>query len=152
MTLMLNFILTVLAAFLATFLYDRFKRPTPRYSFEFEKEVPYQVGNSIGFFSMGSAYLENYIYLENYGEVWLFDVATQVYCKNKKERSRYQIMGITENLFNLEIEDLSTPLPLEYRLNHPKIPLLPKSKEETIKEKTTQLVDLGLVKFDLTIF
>ena len=36
----------------------------------------------------------------------------------------------------LEIEDLSTQFPLEHRLNRPNIPSLPKSKKETIEEKT----------------
>ena len=35
-------IVTVVAAFIAQLLYDRFKRDTPHYGFEFEKEVPYQ--------------------------------------------------------------------------------------------------------------
>ena len=81
--------------------------------------------------------LENYIYIENYSEeVWLSDVSTEVYFKNKKERTHYRTMGITDNLFNLEIEDLSTQFPLEYRLNRPNIPSLSKSKKETIEEKT----------------
>ena len=80
--------------------------------------------------------LENYIYIENHGAVWLSDISTEVYFKNKKERSHYQTMGITDNLFYLEIEDLSTPLPLEYRLNRPQILPLPKSREETIEERT----------------
>ena len=68
--------------------------------------------------------------------MWLSDVSVKVYFKNKKERSHYQTLGITDNLFNLEIEDLPTPLPLEHRLNRPQILPLPKSKEETIEEKT----------------
>ena len=35
-------ILTIVGAFIASVLYDRFKRPTPRYTFEFNKKVPYE--------------------------------------------------------------------------------------------------------------
>ena len=134
-------IVTVVAAFIAQLLYDRFKRHAPYYDFKFEKEVPYQAATGGATFAMlaipTTEYLENYIYLENYSEeVWLPDVSTEVYFKNKKERTHYQTMGITDNLFNLEIEDLSTQFPLEYRLNRPNAPSLPKSKKETIEEKT----------------
>ena len=134
-------IITVVGAFIAAVLHDRFKRHTPQYSFEFEKRVPYQSirRSATGFPTLPiptTEYLENYIYLENYSEeVWLSDVSTEVYFKNKKERTHYQTMGITDNLFNLEIEDLSTQFPLEYRLNRPNMIPLPESKKETIAEK-----------------
>ena len=135
-------IVTVVAAFIAQLLYDRFKRPTPNYNFKFEKRVPYQAirRSEIGFPTLPiptTEYLENYIYLENYSEeVWLSDVSTEVYFKNKKERTHYQTMGITDNLFNLKIEDLPRQLPLEYSLNRPSMIPLPESKQETIEEKT----------------
>ena len=134
-------IVTVVAAFIAQLLYDRFKRHTPHYVFGFEKEVSYQFttgGTTLAtLLTPETKYLENYIYLENCSEeVWLSDVSTEVYFKNKKERTHYQTMKITDNLFNLEIEDLSTQFPLEHRLNRPNIPSLPKSKKETIEEKT----------------
>ena len=133
-------IVTVIAAFIAQLLYDRFKRPIPNYNFKFEKEVPYQTTTVRATFAALSIptteYLKNYIYLENYSEdVWLSDVSTEVYFKNKKERTHYQTMGITDNLFNLEIEDLPKQLPLAYRLNRPHIPSFPTSKKETIEEK-----------------
>ena len=134
-------VVTVVGAFIAAVIHDRFKRPIPNYNFEFEKEVPYQTATGRAtlatFFTPETKNLENYIYLENYSEeVWLSGVSTEVYFKNKKERSHYQTMGITDNLFNLEIEGLPTQFPLEYRLNHPSMIPLPKSKKETIVEKT----------------
>jgi hypothetical protein len=134
-------IVTVVGAFIAAVFHDRFKRPTPHYVFEFEKEVPYQTtmgGTTLAILPVSTTeYLENYICLENYSEeVWLSDVSTEVYFRNKKERSYYQTMGITDNLFDLEIEDLPTQFPLEHRLNHPTMPPLPKGREETIEEKT----------------
>ena len=123
-------IVTVVAAFIAQLLYDRFKKPTPHYGFDFEKEVPYHSAVPTGFSVLPETkYLENYIYIENYGDMWLSDVSTEVYFKNKKERSHYKTMGITDNFFNLEIEELSTP----YR---PQIIPTPTSKKETIEEKT----------------
>ena len=130
-------IVTVVAAFIAQLLYDRFKRPTPHYGFDFEKEIPCR--DYVGLSNITVPFdrnLENYIYIENHGDVWLSDISIEVYLGNRKERSNYKRMGITDNLFNLEIEDLPTPLPLEYRLNRPQILPLPKSKEETIDEKT----------------
>ena len=135
---MLTLIYTVVGAFVAQLLYDRFKGPIPRYGFEFEEGVPYQSAVPAGFnFHSGTEYLENYIYIENYGEdVWLSNVSTAVYFKNKKERTNYQRMGITDNLFNLQIEDLPTQFPLEYRIHRPQPPSLPTGKEEVIEEKT----------------
>ena len=135
-------IVTVVGAFIAAVVHDKFKRPTPHYIFVFEKEVPYQSirRSATGFPTLPmqtTEYLENYIYLENYSEeVWLSDVSTEVYFKNKKERTHYQTMGVTHNLFDLKIENLPTQFPLEYRLNRPNMPSLFKSKEETIEEKT----------------
>ena len=80
--------------------------------------------------------LENYISIENHGDVWLSDISIEVYFGNRKEGSNYKTMGITDNLFNLQIEDLPTPLPLEYRLNRPQIIPMPTSEKETIEEKT----------------
>ena len=134
-------IVTVVGAFIAAVFHDRFKRPTPHYFFEFEKEVPYQTtmgGTTLAILPVSATeYLENYICLENYSEeVWLSDVSTEVYFRNKQERTHYQTMGITDYLFNLQIEDLPTQFPLEHRLNHPNIPSLLKDKKETIEEKT----------------
>lgn len=131
-------IVTVVGAFIAQLLYDRFKRHTPHYGFEFEKEVSYSdYVSALGSFMSVDGNLENYMYLENYSEeVWLSDVSTEVYFKNKKERSHYQKMGVTDNLFDLEIEDLPTQFPLEYRLNRPSMIPLPESKQKTIEEKT----------------
>ena len=130
-------IVTVVAAFIAQLLYDRFKSPTPKYNFHLEKEIPYRDYVHFSNTTMPvDGNLENYISIENHGDVWLSDISIEVYLGNRKERSNYKRMGITDNLFNLEIEDLPTPLPLEYRLNRPQILPLPKSKEETIEEKT----------------
>ena len=115
---MLTLIYTVVGAFIAQLLYDRFKRPTPHYGFEFEEGVPYQSAVPAGFyFHSGTEYLENYIHIENYGEdVWLSDVSVEVYFKNKKERTNYQRMGITDNLFNLQIEDFVLPSEIQTTL------------------------------------
>ena len=130
-------ILTVVGAFIAAVLHDRYKRPTPHYGFEFEKEVPYQAVSGVGIFSMMTTQnLENYIYLENYGAMPLFNISAEIHFDNKKERLHYQAMGITEKLFNLKIEYLPTPLPLEYRLKNLSLDILSRSEEEVIKEKT----------------
>ena len=90
-------IVTVVAAFIAQLLYDS---PTPKYNFHLEKEIPYRDYVRFSNTTMPvDGNLENYIYIENHGAVWLSDVSTEVYFKNKKERSHYQTMGITDNLF-----------------------------------------------------
>lgn len=131
------FIMTIVGAFIASVLHDRFKRPTPRYSFEFKKEVEYN-SNPGGTFFMGrvTEYLKNYICLENYGAVSLFDVSTRIHFDKKKDRLHYQTIGVTEGVFDLEIGFLPDPLPLEYRLNHPKIPDLFAGRDKVIEERT----------------
>lgn len=132
-----TFILTIVAAFIASVLHDRFKRPTPRYFFEFEKEIPYKSASGIGVFaSVETKYLKNYICLKNYGTMSLFDISAEIHFDSKKDRLHYQTIGVTEGVFDLEIEFLPDPLPLEYRLNHPKIPDLFAGRDKVIEERT----------------
>ena len=93
---------------IGTILYNRSKRPTPNYDFEFEKKVPYQdVVDVFGTIMPRSGYLLNYIRIENYGDVPLFNVSTKIWFDTRKERRYYQTMEISENLFDLEVEHLS---------------------------------------------
>lgn len=128
-----TFILTVVGAFVAAVLHDRFKRPIPYYRFEFEKEVPYQSFGNAGILSSRTTeYIKNYICLENNGTVPLFNVSAEIHFDTKKERLHYQTMEITKKLFNLEIEHLTASLPFEHLI--PDFVL--KGKEEVIEEKT----------------
>jgi hypothetical protein len=133
----LTFISTIVAAFIASVLHDRFKRPTPHYSFNFEKEVEYK-SNRGGTFFMGleTEYLTNYVCLKNYGAMALFDVSVEIHFAKKKDRLHYQTIGVTEGVFDLEIEFLPDPLPLEYRLNRPQIPDLFANRDKVIEERT----------------
>ncbi|MEH0007945.1 MAG: hypothetical protein V6Z82_04405 [Flavobacteriales bacterium] len=137
---MLTFISTIIAAFIASVLHDRFKRSTPRYYFDFEKEVGYNANPGAGsrvLFGAGiTEYLKNYICLENDGTMSLFDVSMEIHFDSKKDKLHYQTMGVTDGLFDLEIERLSAPLPLEYRLNHPKMPDLFTGREKVFKDRS----------------
>ena len=129
--------MTIVAAFIASVLHDRFKRPTPRYSFEFEKEGEYHANHGGAFFTgRVTENLKNYICLENYGAVSLFDVSTRIHFDKKKDRLHYQTIGVTEGVCDLEIDFLPDPLPLEYQLKHPRIPNLLAGREEVIEERT----------------
>lgn len=132
-----TFILTIVAAFIASVLHDRFKRPTPRYSFDFEKEVEYSAIRG-GTLSMEpvTGHIKNYICLKNYGAMSLFDVSTEIHFDKKKDRLHYQTIGVTEGVLDLEIEYLPDPLPLEYRLNQPNIPDLFADRDKVIEERT----------------
>lgn len=126
-----TFILTIVAAFIASVLHDRFKRPIPLYSFNFEKEVAYQStrrGTSLLDFMVETEYLTNYVCLKNYGAMALSNVSTEIHFDKKKERLHYQTIGATEGVFDLEIEYLPTPLP--------QIPDLFANRDEVIEERT----------------
>lgn len=128
----LTFISTIVAAFIASVLHDRFKRPTPRYSFEFEKEIPYKSASGIGVYvHVETKYLKNYICLENYGTIALFGVSTEIHFDNKKDRLQYQAVGVTQGVFDLEIEFLRTPLP-----HHSIIPNPLDGRKKVIEERT----------------
>ena len=126
-------IFTVVGAFIASVLYDRFKRPTPFYEFKFEKKIPYEsFPPKSSFLDMSiTLYLENYISLENYGDTELFNVSTELHFDTKKEQRYYREMGITEKLFHLEIEHLPSP----YNLKSTEL-LTATSKSEVIRERT----------------
>lgn len=88
-------------------LSDRYKRPTPNYEFEFEKEVQcYGYGAVLGVYDPRSEDLKNYVSIKNSDTVPLHDLTTKVYFNNKKERRDFQIMEIADNLFDLEVEHL----------------------------------------------
>ena len=122
---------------IGTILYNRSKRPTPNYDFEFEKEVFYQ--DNVGGFNMvmpTRGHLLNYICIENYGAAPLFNVSTKIWFNTRKERRYYQTMEIAENLFDWEVEQLSSHSHLHA---HDKdLLLLTKGAEEVFKEKTKQ--------------
>lgn len=140
---MFTFIMTLVGAFFGAIfgiasvvLYDRFKRPLPNYGFDFEKEISYQ---SAAYLSRTiiipqTEYLKNYIRIENYGNVPLFNVSTKIWFNTRKERRYYQTMEIRENLFDLEVEYLEE----YYYTLEPPIILQNKGKNEVIKEKTKQ--------------
>ena len=116
-------------------LYDRSKRPIPNYKFEFEKEVFYSGAVSVGGIVMPtSGHFPNYIRIENYGDDPLFNVSTKLWFDTRKERRYYQTMGITGNLFDLEVEYLS-----EYtRFNALHDISFMKGKKEVFEEKRKQ--------------
>ena len=145
---MFTFIMTLVGAFFGAFfgiagviLYDRFKRALPVYNFDFEKEVSYQTTFSRPFVSglnilaPSIGHLKNYISVRNYGDVPLFYVSTKIWFKTRKERRYYQTMEIAENLFDLEVEHLSTYSPDRFQLD---IISSMKSKEEVFTEKIKQ--------------
>ena len=121
---------------IGTILYNRSKRPTPNYDFEFEKKVPYQdVVDVFGTIMPRSGYLLNYIRIENYGDAPLFNVSTKIWFDTKKERHYYQTMEISENLFDLEVEYLSVYSHLQAQHE---VFLSLKSAEEVFEEKRKQ--------------
>ena len=113
---MFTFIMTLVGAFFGAvfgvagvILYDRFKRPTPNYDFEFEKEVSFQttVGTSLGMVMPATGCFPNYIRIKNYSAASLFNISTKICFNTKRERRYYQTMEIAENLFDWEAEQLS---------------------------------------------
>ena len=52
-------------------------------------------------------YFLNYIRIENHGVAPLFNISTKIWFNTRKERRYYQTMEIAENLFDLEVEQLS---------------------------------------------
>ena len=123
---------------IGTILYNRSKRSTPNYDFEFKKEVSYQgaVRTSGTFFMPTTGYLPNYIRIENYGDDSLFNVSTKIWFNTKKERRYYQTMKIAENLFDWEVEQLSAHSHL-YARNEDML-LLASGEEEVFEQKTKQ--------------
>ena len=94
---------------IGTILYNRSKRPTPNYGFEFEKEIPYQgvVQGAFGMVIPETRYFPNYIRIENYSAAPLFNISTKIWFDTRKEQLYYQTMKIAENLFDWEVEELS---------------------------------------------
>ena len=131
-------ILTVIGAFIASVLHDRFKQPTPYYVFTFEKEVPFQeAGGPLGIPLLTRYYL-NYICIENYGEVALHNISIAIHFNRKKERLDYRAAGIVKDPFKLEIEYLR-----EYISTLSPPVLLHQGRDEVYEEKIKTGVFIG---------
>ena len=119
-----------------TILYNRSKRPTPNYKFEFEKEIPYQgvVQGAFGMVIPTTGHLSNYIRIENYGADSLFNVSVKIWFNTRKERHYYQTMELPENLFDLQVKELSE----YFYFPNQDILLMTKSRAEILEEKTKQ--------------
>ena len=121
---------------IGTILYNRSKRPAPNYNFEFEKEVSYQDAVQVRDTVLSEiGYLLNYIRIENYGDAPLFNVSTKIWFNTRKERRYYQTMEIKENLFDLEVEHLST---YSHTLAQHNLLLMVRGAREVFEEKTKQ--------------
>ena len=122
---------------LCTILYDRYKRPTSDYNFTFEKEVAYQgAARGLNIVIPTTGYFQNYIRIENYGVAPLFNISTKIWFNTRKERRYYQTMEISEDLFDLEVEQLSEYSHMTAQLDV--LSSLLKGAEEVFEEKTKQ--------------
>ena len=144
---MFTFIMTLVGAFFGAFfgvagviLYDRFKRPTPNYGFEFEKEVSYQTTvsrpfvNRLNILAPSTGHLKNYIRVRNYGTFPLHNLTTKIHFDKKKERLHYQTMEIRDDLFDFKIEYLEEYFPT---IELPTF-LQNEGKNEVIRERRKQ--------------
>ena len=135
---MFTFIMTLVSAFfgvVGVILYDRFKRATPNYGFEFEKEPQYYgPGAIIGIYETESGCCKNYIRIKKSGRVPLHDLTTKIHFDTKKEGQYYQTLGLKEDIFKLKIECVldHSPTPKESQLE------TIKTKEEFLKERKKQ--------------